>query len=95
MRILIVEDEVEFAAALCRSLTRERFVVDHVDRLTMAREAARSVAYDLVLLDRTLPDGDGLSLVPSLRAGNPGLSIIVLSARGEISDRVAGLDEGA
>jgi DNA-binding response OmpR family regulator len=95
VRILIVEDEVEFAAALCRSLTRERFVVDHVDRLTMAREAARSVAYDLVLLDRTLPDGDGLSLVPSLRAGNPGLSIIVLSARGEISDRVAGLDEGA
>ena len=95
MRILIVEDEVEFAAALCRSLTRERFVVDHVDRLTIAREAARSVAYDLVLLDRTLPDGDGLSLVPSLRAGNPGLPIIVLSARGEISDRVAGLDEGA
>ncbi|TCP93750.1 DNA-binding response OmpR family regulator [Sphingomonas sp. PP-CE-1A-559] len=95
MRILIVEDEVEFAAALYRSLTRERFVVDHVDRLTMAREAARSVAYDLVLLDRTLPDGDGLSLVPSLRAGNSGLPIIVLSARGEISDRVAGLDEGA
>ena len=95
MRILIVEDEAEFAAAMCRSLARERFVVDHVDRLTMAREAARSVAYDLVLLDRTLPDGDGLSLVPSLRAGNPGLPIIVLSARGEISDRVAGLDEGA
>jgi DNA-binding response OmpR family regulator len=95
VRILIVEDEAEFATALCRSLTRERFVVDHADRLTMAREAARSVAYDLVLLDRTLPDGDGLSLVPSLRAGNPGLPIIVLSARGEISDRVAGLDEGA
>ncbi|WP_235975970.1 response regulator transcription factor [Vreelandella sedimenti] len=52
-------------------------------------------SFDLVLLDRTLPDGDGLSLVPAMRASSPGLPIIVLSARGEVSDRVAGLDEGA
>lgn len=95
MRILLVEDEVEFADTLRGALERERFVVDHVDRLAMAREAALSGSYDLVLLDRTLPDGDGLSLVPALRAGNPGLPVIVLSARGQIVDRVAGLDEGA
>jgi DNA-binding response OmpR family regulator len=77
------------------ALERERFVVDHVDRLTMAREAALTGPYDLVLLDRTLPDGDGLSLVPALRATNPGLPVIVLSARGELLDRIAGLDEGA
>lgn len=95
MRILLVEDEKAFADTLRVALERERFVVDHVDRLTMAREAALTGPYDLVLLDRTLPDGDGLSLVPALRAGNPGLPIIVLSARGELLDRIAGLDEGA
>ncbi|WP_447765524.1 response regulator [Sphingopyxis panaciterrae] len=95
MRVLLVEDEVEFADTLRGALERERFIVDHVDRLAFAREAVLSASYDLVLLDRTLPDGDGLSLVPVLRAENPGLPIIVLSARGEIPDRVAGLDEGA
>ncbi|HEY0685908.1 MAG TPA: response regulator transcription factor [Steroidobacter sp.] len=91
----MVEDELEFAETLRGVLEREHFVVDHVDRLALAREAARSKSYELVLLDRTLPDGDGLSLVPSLRADHPGLPIIVLSARGEVFDRVAGLDEGA
>lgn len=62
MRMLLVEDEVEFAATVRIALEREKFVVDHVDRLALAREACRMHAYDLVLLDRTMPDGDGLSL---------------------------------
>lgn len=95
MKILLVEDEIELADTLRGALTRERFVVDHADRIDVAREAARMTAYDLVLLDRTLPDGDGLSLVPILRAGTPSLPIIVLSARDAISDRITGLDEGA
>lgn len=95
MKVLLVEDEFEFADTVRGALERERFIVDHVDRLTLAREAIASGSYELVLLDRTLPDGDGLSLVPVLRAENPGLPIIVLSARGEVLDRVAGLDEGA
>ncbi len=95
MRILLVEDEVEFAETLRTALEREQFIVDHANRLAVAREATLSYCYDLVLLDRTLPDGDGLSIIPALRAANPGLPIIVLSARGEVLDRVAGLDEGA
>lgn len=95
MRILLVEDETEFADTIRGALEREKYVVDHADRLALAREACRSNAYDLVLLDRTLPDGDGLSLVPALRAAIPGLAVIVLTARGEVADRVAGLDEGA
>lgn len=95
MRILLVEDEAELAGTLRSVLERERFVVDHADRLATAREAAALAFFDLALLDRTLPDGEGLSLVPDLRARNPGLPIIVLSARGEVSDRVDGLDEGA
>lgn len=95
MRILLVEDELQLAGTLRAALERERFVVDFADRLSTAREAAALAAFELVLLDRTLPDGDGLSLVPVLRASNPGLAIIVLSARGDVSDRVTGLDEGA
>ncbi|WP_229491442.1 response regulator transcription factor [Massilia sp. HP4] len=83
------------AATVVGALEREKFVVDHVDSLALAREACRLHAYDLVLLDRTLPDGDGLTLVPALRAAIAGLAVIVLSARGDLLDRVAGLDEGA
>jgi DNA-binding response OmpR family regulator len=95
LKVLLVEDELEFADTLRGALERERFIVDHVDRLSTAREATVAGSYELVLLDRTLPDGDGISLVPVLRAQNPGLPIIILSARGEVLDRVAGLDEGA
>jgi DNA-binding response OmpR family regulator len=95
MRILLVEDEPDLAETLRSTLERERFVVDHVEQLATAREAVAMALFDLALLDRTLPDGEGLSLVPELRARNPGLPIIVLSARGQVSDRVSGLDEGA
>jgi DNA-binding response OmpR family regulator len=95
VRVLLLEDEIELVTTLRDVLERERFVVDHADSLTMGREAAVSGSFDLVLLDRTLPDGDGLSLIPFLRRQNPGLAIIVMSASGEISDRVTGLDQGA
>lgn len=95
MKILLVEDELDFAHTLRLALERERFVIDHVTELKLALKAAMSSIYELVLLDRTLPDGDGLSLVSELRGINPGLPIIVLSARGEVPDRIEGLDEGA
>lgn len=95
MRILLVEDEAEFAKALRGALERDRFVVDWVASLSLASEASRSGVHELVLLDRTLPDGDGLSLIPQLRTDSPGVPIIVLSARGELIDRVTGLDDGA
>jgi DNA-binding response OmpR family regulator len=95
MRILLIEDEAEFAKALRSALERDRFVVDWVTSLSLASEASRSRVHELVLLDRTLPDGDGLGLIPQLRVDTPGVPIIVLSARGELTDRVAGLDDGA
>ncbi|PWK59675.1 response regulator transcription factor [Roseicyclus mahoneyensis] len=95
MRILLVEDELRLADSLRKVLERERFVVDHADGVEAARDASRLGSFDLVLLDRSLPDGEGLSLLPALRAGSPGVHVIVLSARNGVDDRVAGLDCGA
>lgn len=95
MKLLLVEDEPELSQTLRTVLEREQYVVDCAPDLATAEEAARSGSYDVVLLDRTLPDGDGLSLIAPLRARNPGVPIIVLTARGQLSDRVEGLDDGA
>ncbi|WP_312082356.1 response regulator transcription factor [Brevundimonas sp.] len=95
MRVLIVEDEPWLAETLRSALVRERMIVDLADHLAAAHEAIAMASFDLALLDRTLPDGDGLSLIEALRAKTPGIPVIILSARGDISDRILGLDEGA
>jgi DNA-binding response OmpR family regulator len=95
MRILLVEDEAEMAGALASALKRYDMVVDHVPTLCEAEEAISAEVHAAVLLDRQLPDGDGLALIPKLRARADGVPIIVLTARGELADRVAGLDSGA
>ena len=95
MRVLLVEDEPEMAAALATALRDHDMVVDLVADLGLAEEALRIATYSAVLLDRQLPDGDGLKLIPKLRASGLQTPIIVLTARGEIADRVAGLDGGA
>ena len=95
MRILLVEDEAEMAEALASALKRYDMVVDHAPTLAEAEEAISADVHAAVLLDRQLPDGDGLALIPKLRARADGVPIIVLTARGELADRVAGLDSGA
>ena len=95
MRILLVEDEPEMAAALCAALTRYDMVTDHVPTLAAARAAVATGLHSAVLLDRQLPDGDGLSLIPTLRAKGIAVPVIVLTARGALSEKVNGLDTGA
>jgi len=95
MRILLVEDELDMAAALTAALGRQDIVVDHAHNLEIAEEDARIGVHDAVLLDRKLPDGDGLSIIPVIRRVQPGLPIIVLSALGSLDQRVDGLDHGA
>lgn len=95
MRILLVEDEAEMARALASALKRYDMVVDHVPTFAEAEEAISADVHAAVLLDRQLPDGDGLALIPKLRARADGVPIIVLTARGELADRIAGLDSGA
>jgi two-component system, OmpR family, response regulator len=95
MRILLVEDEKAMVSALTAALSRHGVIVDHAGTLEIAEEASRSGVHDAVLLDRKLPDGEGLSLIPRLREEQPGLPVIVLSALGSSDHRVAGLDHGA
>lgn len=95
MRILLVEDEPELALTLVARLNDEGFVVDHFGSLGAAIEAVMGADYRAVLLDRRLPDGDGLSLLPVLRTRKSPPPVIVLTAMDDVPDRVAGLDAGA
>lgn len=95
MRILLVEDEPELGTAVASRLAGDGFIVDHFGSLASAVEAVLGAEYRAVLLDRRLPDGDGLSLLPILRTRPSPPPVIILSALGDIPDRVAGLEAGA
>lgn len=101
MRLLIVEDEPDLAAAIARGLRRDGHAVDVALTATDADIKLRSAGYDLVCLDWTLPDGSGLALCQDLISGElPTLEgdrprILMLTARDDVQDRVAGLDSGA
>ena len=95
LRILLVEDDVDLADAVCSYLRAKAFVVDGVGRLDEARSALLTAQYSAVLLDLHLEDGDGLSLMPAVRALREQPAVIVLTARDQVSDRIRGLDAGA
>ncbi len=92
MRVLLVEDDVRVAAALASGLRKRGYEVDCAGSIAEALDAPQS---DLVLLDLGLPDGDGMDLCRTLRARQPDVAIIAVTARGEERDRVAGLLTGA
>ncbi len=95
MRVLVVEDEPAIADFVQRGLESEGFeVVSALDGIEGERRALDEPV-DLVILDLMLPGRDGLEVLSAVRARKPTLPVIVLSARNEIDDRVAGLDAGA
>ncbi|RYF75093.1 MAG: response regulator transcription factor [Comamonadaceae bacterium] len=95
MRVLLVEDDVALSEAVCSYLRSKAFVVDDVPSLAGARSALHSAQYAAVLLDLHLGDGDGLSLLPAVRALKERPIVIVLTARDQVTDRIRGLDAGA
>ena len=80
MRILLVEDEAGMVDALTAALRRHGIALDHAGTLAAARSLADSGQHDAVLLDRRLPDGDGLELLVRLRARQEGVPVIVMTA---------------
>lgn len=95
MRLLLVEDEPEMAEALGVALRRHNINVDFAPTLDIAREALRSGVHDVVLIDRQLPDGDGLTLLEMIRGLDRKVPSIVISALGETHQRIDGLNVGA
>jgi DNA-binding response OmpR family regulator len=95
LRILLLEDDLETGAALARGLSIEGH---HVSSATLKREALRLVEegeFDAAILDVGLPDGEGYEVLEVLRSRNPETWVLMLTARGAVSDRVTGLDRGA
>ena len=95
MRILLAEDDHALAQAVCSYLRAKAYVVDVATSLAQASAALHAAEYAAVLLDLHLSDGDGLTLLPQVRAVKHPPIVIVLTARDQVSDRIRGLDAGA
>ncbi|HEY0714545.1 MAG TPA: response regulator transcription factor [Polyangia bacterium] len=95
MKLLVVEDDVKLARFLQRALTEEGYDVVSAKTGEEALAAVDSESPDLLLLDWMIPAPDGLEVCRRLRAQGRSLPILLLTARGELQDRVAGLDTGA
>ena len=94
-RILLVEDHERLAKLVSNGLTAAGIAVDGVQRIDAAWSALQQMSYGALVLDRGLPDGDGLTLLKRLRDSELSIPCLVLTARDALNDRVEGLDAGA
>lgn len=95
MKVLLLEDDARLSELLQRGLRRGGHAIDAVGTVEDARWHAGEGAYDVLVLDVMLPDGDGFSLCAELRAAGNRTPVLLLTARDAVSDRVRGLDVGA
>ncbi len=95
MRVLVVEDDREVAAYLVKGLSELAHTVDHAEDGQMGLVLATSEDYDVMVIDRMLPGLDGLAIVKSVRSIGKTCPILILSALGEVDDRVEGLRAGS
>ncbi len=95
MRVLIAEDERELAKALKFLLEKNKFSVDTVRDGAEALEHFYGAAYDVVVLDIMMPKVDGMEVLSRIRRSGSAVPVLMLTARAEIEDRVAGLEAGA
>lgn len=95
MRLLLIEDDPILGGALADYLRGLDHAIDWVQRLEDAEAAKDTVGYDQILLDLNLPDGRGLEFLARLRSNRNSTPVIILTARDQISDRLAGLNSGA
>ncbi len=95
MRVLLVEDEHKIANSIKKGLEQESFAVDVTYEGTSGYDYAVSEEYDAIILDRLLPGIDGIEICKKLRENNIHTPILMLTAFGEVHDRVEGLNSGA
>src|SRR5437588_5696909 len=94
MRILVVEDSTATRELLARSFEASGFEVTFASRVATGRRHVEASSFDVLVLDIMLPDGSGLELCRELRANGVLTPILFLTARGDVEDRIAGLDAG-
>lgn len=95
MRILVIEDEPKVASFIRRALQEESYAVDLCLDGAEGLEFAKDITYDVVILDLMLPTLSGLEVLMQLRKAKVTTPVIILTARSDVNDRVAGLDAGA
>jgi len=95
MRVLLVEDDTLLGDGIYNGLLQQGAAVDWVKNGPAAEVALESNRYDAMILDLTLPQGDGLTILQNLRAAGDSMPVLILTARDGVSDRVLGLDSGA
>jgi len=94
-RIALVEDHDRIAALICKALSNAGIEVDVFGRLDQAWQGLKLEPYAAVVIDRGLPDGDGMELLKRLRSQGQLIPCLILTARDAIHDRIAGLESGA
>ena len=95
MKILLIEDDMDLGNGVRIALADQGMDVTWVRQLSDAQQQLGQRGFDLLLLDLGLPDGDGMTLLATLRREREGVPILILSARDALADRLLGLDKGA
>lgn len=95
MKILLIEDEPELRRSIKQYLQQEGYLIESADNFTKAAEKANVYTYDCVLVDITLPGGNGLDLIRQLKAAKSRTGVIIISAKNSLDDKINGLELGA
>ena len=94
MKLLLVEDDREIGAFICNGLREAGFTIDFAENKSDGLEMGLSAAYDLLIIDLMLPDGDGLEIIEKMRKKKVNTPVLILSAKRSVDDRVKGLQKG-
>ncbi|MBS0646505.1 MAG: response regulator transcription factor [Verrucomicrobia bacterium] len=95
MKILIIEDEKELSSSMVKYLKGENYVCEVAADFRTAMDKVDTFDYDCILLDITLPDGNGLNVLKNLKGDNKTDGVIIISAKNSLDDRIVGLQLGA
>jgi len=95
MKILLVEDNVDLTNNILEYLSKEGFICESCENCFDAQDKLLAFEYDCILLDIMLPDGNGLQLLPFIKAQKLNSNILIISAKNSLEDKVMGLDLGA
>ena len=95
MKLLVIEDELSLQEIMAVTLRKEGYVVETASSYAAAADKIGAYSYDCILLDITLPDGNGLDILESMKKSGNGTNVIITSARDSIDDKIRGLELGA